>query len=289
MITQQAENMPKKLVDIPSPPKRLFTRGEFNDRLPAIAIVGTRKATGAGLALAKKISSELTEAGFAIISGLAMGIDTAAHEGCLSAGGKTFAVLAGGLNKAYPAQNAKLAERIIKTGGALISEYPDGTPTYKEHFLARNRITSGLSDAVIIIEAPERSGSIATAGFAAEQGREVFVIPGPAGHVNYAGSHKLIRDGARLASSTAEILEDLSSSLEMPELTLFENRSAMPQFSSPEEEKIFSIIMAAGRPLSTEEIISLSDMEISEAMAAIAMLSISGAIADEMEGYSARR
>lgn len=215
-INQKDPAYPRLLKEIPNPPENLYLLGNLPEKdTQKIAIVGTRKATAEGKKLAKEIAKKLAERGIIIVSGLAMGIDTAAHEGaiaaCLPDGsqGKTIAVLANGLNSVYPAQNENLAKKILESDGALISEYPPETPSFPNQFLERNRIISGLSVATIIIEAPERSGSLATANWAAQQGREVFVFPGPANHSNFRGSHKLIRDGARLVASLEDILEDL--------------------------------------------------------------------------------
>src|SRR3989344_1661524 len=165
------KNLPRMLKEISGPPDKLFVMGELPDEnVPLIAIVGTRKATTHGLSTAAKLAEELSRAGIAVVSGLAMGIDTAAHTGALKGGSPTLAVLGNGLPKIYPAQNENLAKKIIEQGGAVVSEYETGTPSYKDNFIQRNRIISGLSLAVVVIEAPARSGALATAGFAARQG-----------------------------------------------------------------------------------------------------------------------
>lgn len=207
---------PRLLNETTSPPKVIFVRGKIFDlEKPTIAIVGTRKATSEGLRLAKQVAKTLAEKGFLIVSGLAMGIDTAAHEGALLAGGETIAVLGCGVDSIYPAQNENLGQKILASGGAIISEYPEGTPALPHRFLERNRIVAGLSLATIVIEAPAKSGALVTARFAAECGREVFVFPGFAGHPQYKGSHALIRDGARLVNSTEDVLEDLEPVLSL--------------------------------------------------------------------------
>lgn len=211
---------PPFLKEIPRPPNGIFLKGQLPSK-PAVAIVGTRKATDSGMAIARQIAEELARRGFAVISGLALGIDAAAHLGALRSEkkGATFAVLGNGLGSVYPSGHRGLAEKIISNGGGIISEYPDETPALPHQFLERNRIVSGLSLAVVVIEAPMKSGAIATASHAAEQGRDVFVIPGPSGHINYAGSHNLLRNGARLAENARQILDDLRSNMaEYPEL-----------------------------------------------------------------------
>lgn len=220
---------PSLLKEIANPPNTLYVRGRFNDfGGRGVAIVGTRKATQDSIDLAKKIAKTLAELGYVIISGLAMGIDTAAHSGALSARGKTacgelgrtIAVLGTGIDNIYPAQNQNLAKNILENDGAIISEYCPGTPGLPHQFLERNRIVAGLSLATIVIEAPKKSGAIVTARLAAESGREVFVFPGVAGHPQFAGSHALIRDGARLVNSIEDILEDLADSANVSSINL---------------------------------------------------------------------
>jgi DNA processing protein len=203
------KDYPPLLREIVNPPQHLNYLGTLPPKdAKMIAIVGTRKATSEGKRIAKKIAKKLS-AHFIVVSGLALGIDAAAHEGALEGGGKTVAVLANGLSKIYPSSNENLAKKILEKGGCIFSEYEKDMPPLPHQFLERNRIISGLSVATVVIEAPERSGALVTARNAAEQGREVFVIPGPADHPNYRGSHLLIRKGARLVASAENILEDL--------------------------------------------------------------------------------
>jgi len=209
-IKTKNKEYPVLLKDIYCPPETLYYKGQLplpDEKL--IAIVGTRKATANGKKTAEKIGQEMAEYGVTVVSGLALGIDGAAHEGVLLGGGRAIVVLAGGLHNIHPRTNFFLANEIIKNDGCIISEHEVGIPSLPYRFLERNRIISGLSLAVVVIEAPLRSGSLSTARHALEQGREVFVVPGPAGSFNYAGSHRFIREGARLVTSAREILEDL--------------------------------------------------------------------------------
>ncbi|MDO8585328.1 MAG: DNA-processing protein DprA [bacterium] len=201
---RESNEFPALLNEIHHPPFALYIKGAL-PKLHALAIVGTRKATASGRATAEQFAESLAGAGWCITSGLALGIDGAAHTGALKAKGATVAVLACGLDEVYPSEHASLAARIITEGGALISEYPIGSPCYQARFLERNRIVSGLSLGALIIEAPERSGSIATATFALQQNRDVFVIPGPVGHPNFSGSHALIKTGAALVTTPDDI------------------------------------------------------------------------------------
>ncbi len=277
---------PKLLAEIPDPPECLFVKtakgvGPDLGR-SAVAIVGTRKATAYGETLASSVSETLSRRGLVIVSGLALGIDAAAHRGALKAEGRTIAVLAGGLDKVYPPQNEKLAEEILKAGGALISEYPPGTPPFKQNFLARNRIISGLSAATVVIEAPRISGAIQTARLAAKQGREVFVFPGGVGQSNYVGSHALIRDGARLATSAEEILEDLGFSSRNEGL----NIASVPSLSSTEEECVYSLLRRAGSPLTIDKIIEETKLQPQLVGRALASLAIKKIIKEERGRYS---
>ena len=172
-----------------------------------IAIVGTRRATPEGKIIAKRFARELTSYGIPIASGLAFGIDAAAHEECVATGGATIAVLAGGLDAIYPGSNAALAQKILARHGCIISEYPLGSPPLPYRFLERNRIISGISRGTLVVEAPENSGSLATARYALEANREVFVVPGSTLHPNFKGSHRLIRQGAELVTTPEEIFE----------------------------------------------------------------------------------
>ncbi|MBI4993868.1 DNA-protecting protein DprA [Candidatus Wolfebacteria bacterium] len=298
IIKNTDEKFPFLLKQIPNPPEKLYILGDLPDDLsdsaPKIAIVGTRKASAHGREFAKKLSKKLTELGAIIVSGLAMGIDTAAHEGAVLAKGKTIAVLANGLDSIYPKQNENLAKKILELGGAIVSEYEPKTPAYQNQFLERNRIVSGLSIATIVIEAPEQSGSIVTARLAAEQGREVFVVPGPIDNQNFKGSHKLIRDGARLTASIEDILEDLKNQfsifdLDPAEICRGQKQNSNFQLNKITEENqllIYKAIQKSGKSLAIDEIIEITDLDSSAANSAIAFLTIEGIIKETEQGYS---
>lgn len=280
VIESDNHSYPSLLKEISKAPEKLYILGGLPlPEMPKVAIVGTRKATEQGKFIAKNIAQKLAESGIVIVSGLAMGIDTAAHEGALAAGGKTIAVLANGLDKIYPAQNENLARKILESGGAIVSEYESKTPPYESQFLERNRIVSGLSVAAIIIEAPERSGSLATARFAAEQGREVFVVPGPINHPNYAGSHKLIRDGARLVASIEDILEDLNLEISKSEIL-------NPKITDKNQMLILQTIQEAGQPLKIDKIVELTKLKPQTVNQALALLIVNGAINETEKGYN---
>ena len=200
---------PRLLNEIADARSRIYVRGEIKPNQTLIAIVGTRQATLEGIKIAEEFAQGLTKAGLGIVSGLALGIDTAAHKGALRGGGITVAILGNAIDDIYPPENKELAERIIEGGGAIVSEYGPGEAIEKSNFIARNRIISALSVAVLVVEAPIHSGALVTARTGAEQGKDVFVVPGSIGNRNFDGSHKLIRDGAILVASVEDILEDI--------------------------------------------------------------------------------
>lgn len=209
ILTPDQESYPNSLAQIHDPPGVLFVRGSIKpvDAL-AIAIVGSRHATAYGKLQAERIAGALVRAGFTIVSGLARGIDAAAHRGAMAAGGRTIAILGSGVLNIYPPEHVDLAEQIIGAG-AVASEAPLGAPPLAGAFPQRNRIISGLALGTIVIEASSQSGALITARHAAEQGREVFAIPGPIDSGLSRGCHALIRDGARLIESAEDVLEEL--------------------------------------------------------------------------------
>lgn len=197
---------PEPLISIPGAPLVLFAIGTIPaEWTRAVAVVGSRVPTGPGKAYARELSRDLAERGAVVVSGLARGIDTAAHQGAIDACGVTVAVLGNGVDVAYPPESAPLAEKIA-ANGVLLSEYPPGTLPAPTHFPARNRIVSGLSRGVVVVEAPERSGALITARFALDQGREVFAVPGNPLFPHTAGSNRLIRDGASPVTSVDDVV-----------------------------------------------------------------------------------
>jgi DNA processing protein len=210
IITCEDASYPQNLKTIPGYPIVLYIKGELKpEDKDAIAVVGSRRASVYGLNNAGKFSGELALKGFTVVSGLARGIDTAAHRGALKSGGRTLAVIGSGFNEIYPPENLKLAEEIARNG-AVISEFPLRTPPLKENFPRRNRVISGLSLGTLVVEAARNSGALITADFALEQGREVFALPGAVDAVNSFGTNELIKQGAKLVSSVEEIIEEFA-------------------------------------------------------------------------------
>ena len=208
-VTKQDAGYPKMLKEIHDPPIGLYRKGSYEFGQPCIAIVGSRRTTLYGQSIAKKFGAELARLGFCVVSGLARGIDTAAHEGVLSVGGKTAAVLGTGIDIIYPSENLGLYRRIAETG-AVLSEFPFGRKADRQSFAMRNRIVSGMSDAVVVVESDVNGGAMITARFAGEQGRLLYAVPGRIDQPTSAGCHQLIRDGATLLTSVDDILNELS-------------------------------------------------------------------------------
>lgn len=215
------KNFPEELKSIPDPPIALFYKGEIDYDSPKISVVGTRRCSSYGKKIAEEIAELLSNSGVIVVSGLAYGIDSSAHIGALKGCGKTYAVLGGGLNKIYPKSNINLSKK-IEERGAVISEYfPDDDPRDFQ-FPERNRIIAGLSKAVVLIEAPEKSGALITVDFAIDFGREVFCVPGPINSELSVGCHKIIRDGGTILTSYEDLLEFLNIKTikkNLPELT----------------------------------------------------------------------
>jgi DNA processing protein len=210
-LTLPHERYPTLLAAIADPPPVLWVRGQPAAMShPTIAIVGSRAASAYGLAMARQIAGQLAAAGATIVSGLARGVDSAAHVAAVASHGRTVGVLGSGLDRIYPAEHRDLA-REMQGRGAIVAEFPMGVPPLAHHFPLRNRIISGLSLAVVVVEAPEKSGALITASAALEQGRDVMVVPGPAAGGRNRGGHLLIRDGAKVVESADDILAEMGA------------------------------------------------------------------------------
>ncbi len=264
VVAESGDEYPAVLRKIPDPPGVLFVRGQIlpSDGL-AVAIVGTRHATQYGIAQADRLAAGLARAGYTIVSGLARGIDAVAHRGALKAGGRTLAVLGSGVLNIYPPEHAQLADEVIARG-ALISENPPHSPPLPGAFPHRNRIVTGLSLGLIVVEAAERSGALISARHAMEQGREVFAVPGRVDSRTSRGCHKLIRDGAKLVETVDDVLEELGPlatptplaghSGEQPirhpaELTLNEPEKAVLAVIGDDPLTIDEVAVASGLPV----------------------------------------
>ena len=230
LITIEDTEYPSGLKMIFDPPFVLYVRGKLKkEDENSIAVVGTRRATNYGKITARRLARDLAKEGITVVSGMARGIDTSAHWGALEAGGRTIAVLGCGVDTVYPFENKELMEAIAKKG-AVISEFPLGAIPERQNFPRRNRIISGLSKGVVVVEAPLKSGALITANFALEQGREVFAVPGNVTSPYSQGSNSLIKEGAKLVESVEDILEELN--------IYFKEERTKPYPSLSEEERI---------------------------------------------------
>lgn len=207
MLTLRNSQIPSRLLRLAQPPAQLYVDGELAPLLgrPCVGIVGSRKVSAYGRAVTERFARELAAQGIVIVSGLALGVDSIAHQAALDAGGLTIAVLPSSVNEVYPSSHRVLAKQIVNREGALVSEYVDGTPAFKENFIARNRIIAGLSNALVVTEAALKSGSLHTARFALEQGKDVLAVPGPITSETSVGTNNLIKAGATPITEVADI------------------------------------------------------------------------------------
>ncbi len=291
IITWPDEGYPRRLKEIDQPPPVLYARGDF---LPeddfAVAIVGTRRITPYGRQVTEELAGFLASNGITVISGLARGVDAAAHTSALRAGGRTLAVLGSGVDRIYPPENRSLADQIIARG-AVLSDYPVGTAPEASNFPPRNRIISGLSLAVVVIEAGETSGALITAEFAAEQGREVFAVPGSILAPQSKGANKLIQNGAQLLLAPQDLLQALNLT------RVSAQKSARQILPADEVEK--QLLEALGsEPVHVDELRSQTGLPVEKVSAALVMMELKGmvrqvggmhyvAVREVQSGYSA--
>jgi DNA processing protein len=271
VLTWEDEQYPHLLKEIDQPPPVIYVRGNL---LPedewAVAIVGTRKLTAYGRQVAEDVASTLARNGVTIVSGLARGVDSIAHQAALNAGGRTLAVLGSGVDRVYPPENRKLAAQIMEQG-ALVSDYALGTPPDGINFPPRNRIISGLSMAVIVVEAGETSGALITASFAAEQGRDVFAVPGNINAPQSKGTNRLIRDGAQPLLNPQDVLETLNLTMVTEHQAV---RVALP--TDPVESQLYKLL--SHEPKHVDEIRAQANMPIETVSATLVMMELKGMV-----------
>lgn len=272
LVTWADEAYPDLLRHIHDPPLFLFVRGKLEDaigeKLPAVAVVGSRTPSSYGRRMAQVLSAGLAERGLTVVSGLARGIDAEAHRAALHAGGRTVAVLGCGIDVIYPTEHHQLMD-LAARNGAVVSEFPMGTQPEAENFPGRNRIISGLSLGTVVVEAAERSGSLITAHFAVEQGREVFAVPGPVG-VHSRGPHRLLRQGATLVETANDVLTELAPHL--PAARSAPNVAAV----TPAEAAVLRCL--AGGTRSLDEIVRASGLGLAAVTETLLALELRGAV-----------
>lgn len=270
IITSSA--FPDPLKNIPNPPERLYIEGSSFSSLmerPRVAIVGSRKVTPYGRAVTQMLAKDLAKQGIVIVSGLALGTDAIAHKAALEAGGSTIAILPGGLGKIYPSSHHALAKDIIRQGGALLSEYSEGTAPFKHHFVARNRIVSGISDALLVTQAAGKSGTMHTAEFARAQGRPIFAVPGDITNEAYSGTNILIQQGAQLIIRADDITRALSLNIPLETRPLALGDTA-------EEQAVITLLQSG--VCDGGELLAKSALTVPDFTTALTMLEIRGII-----------
>lgn len=276
------ETYPALLREVPAPPPVVYYRGQIAATdTTAVAIVGTRRMTRYGQDMARSIAWDLAKAGVTIVSGLALGIDGIAHRAALEAGGRTIAVLGSGIDVIYPSRHRDLARK-IEAQGAVLTEHPPGTQPDRFNFPPRNRIISGLSRGVVVIEAPERSGALITVDFAAEQGRDAFAVPGPVMAPSSAGCLRILREGATLVRSADDILEDLH----LRPVDYVHETASSPALSD-DERRLLSVLTS--QPQHMDDIAAKVGKSVSEVSGELMMLELQGSVRNIGSGYYARR
>jgi DNA processing protein len=272
MIIKTLTLIPPLLSEVKPFPRHLYSRGTTLAELlekPRVAIVGSRLPTTYGRQVTEQLASELAGQGIVVLSGLAIGIDSIAHEAALAAGGLTAAILPGPIDNVVPRQNLRLAERIIEQGGALISEYGAGEPIHKYNFIARNRLVAGLADAVLITEATEKSGTLHTARFALEQGRDVLAVPGNITSSASVGTNNLIKAGALPVTSTNDVLAAVG-------LTPGARKVPVSKGSNPEEQVLLDLMRSGEQ--AGDILLVRSGLDVSLFNQTLVMLEVTGKI-----------
>lgn len=269
VLTWQDEGYPRRLIEIDQPPPVLYVRGELKQQDEvAVAVVGTRRVTRYGTQVTQEIAVALAQNGVCVVSGMARGVDALAHSAAMEAGGRTIAVLGSGLDQIYPPEHRTLAERIVRQG-ALISDYPPGTKPDATNFPPRNRIISGLSLAVVVVEAGEKSGALITASFAADQGRDVFAVPGNIKSPQSAGTNRLIQKGAFPFVTVEDLLEVL-------DITVLHQQQAARKIlpTDPMEAQIYDVLQE--QPLHVDEISRLAKLPVAQVTSTLTLMELKG-------------
>ncbi|OGP60784.1 MAG: DNA protecting protein DprA [Deltaproteobacteria bacterium RBG_13_52_11b] len=273
ILTLGEENYPRRLKEIYDPPPVLYVRGELRkqDEL-AVSIVGSRKTSPYGRWFTERVSRELAQQGVTIVSGMARGIDSVAHQGAISEGGRTIAVLGCGVDIVYPPENRRLCRQVIDHG-AVVSEFPMESPPEAGHFPKRNRIISGLSLGVVVVQAGKDSGSLITANYALEQGREIFAVPGNVGAESSQGTHQLIKQGAKLVESSEDILQEILPQWRRDETTISKVEERQKGLSG-EEKALYAVL--GDTPLHIDTIIRETQLDPGKVSSLLLNLELKG-------------
>lgn len=286
LIEYNSEKYPTFLKNIKDPPQQLYAEGNLELlNTTSISIIGSRACSVSGINAAKQFAKDLASNGITIVSGMAVGIDTAAHTGCLEVGGNTIAVLGSGLNRIFPKENVKLYHEIIENNGLVISEYPPETPKNSRQFLERNRIVSGLSVGVLVIEAAHRSGTSVTAALAKKQGKEIFCIPHELNDKHGVGTNRLIKNGAHLVTCADDILNKLNNleNINLQEEEPFEQL----EFCEPEQYlDVYNALI--GPPANVDELCERINKTAQYVNTALFTLELQGFITKTQYGYQVK-
>ncbi|MEO7773175.1 MAG: DNA-processing protein DprA [Steroidobacteraceae bacterium] len=292
LVAFGANDYPPALEHIDAPPLVLYVRGDPAVlRTTQLAVVGSRNPTAQGIETATRFAGELVQSGLVITSGLALGIDAAAHQGALNAGGATIAVCGTGLDAVYPAVHEALAERIATNGGALVSEFPPGTDPHRRNFPRRNRVISGLARATLVVEAAHASGSLITARLAGAQGREVFVIPGSIYNPLAHSCHQLVRRGmAELVTSPAEILADLKLPFQKQPVTQIRKSANPPSGLADGMDKEYEILLDAlgFEPASIDALVDRTGLPGEQIASLLLIFELEGRVEPQPGGHYCR-
>jgi DNA processing protein len=285
-ITTRDAGYPTLLKEIHDPPIGLYRRGKYDFTHPCVGIVGSRRTTLYGQATARKLAGELARLGFCIVSGLARGIDTAAHDAAIEAGGKTAAVLGTGIDLIYPPENLELYRRIEATG-AILSEFPFGRRADRQSFAMRNRIVAGMCEAIVVVETDVDGGAMITARFAGEQGRLIFAVPGRIDQNSSAGCHQLIRDGATLLTSVDDLLQELNYLAGLRPQPIAEKpadaAAGRPANLTADEAKVYECFRG-GSILAPDALASATGIPVAQLSATLMMLELKRLVAKRADG-----
>lgn len=288
VLTPEDAGYPERLLRIPDPPPALYVRGKLPVG-PSVALVGSRKASPTGLDAARRISQALCERGVCVVSGLALGIDAAAHHGALAGGGPTVGVLGCGIDVVYPRSNRGLFER-VEQDGALVSEYYLGEAPLPWRFPARNRIIAGLTDVLVVVEAAEKSGALITARHALESGRDVWAVPGPLEAAECRGSNKLLADGAGVLWDVSDFVEEVSPTTDAVSRSVEgvgSQKQLVPEELPQDEARVLASI--GFEPTPVDAVAGHSGVEMSQLLSALALLELKGYVARDATGSLVRR